>query len=182
MACYKTLRCIQCAYNLRGLKSDGKCPECATPILLSIRASERRYPSWRSLVWCLVVAYGLALLYATIVTQGHPGLFALLEIPGRDPAWNMAFFFVVTGIVGILLWRAQAAWLPKRWWRRAICLIVLASLMTMYCVLLERNKMEGGERFPVLAMYLVFCWPLPLFLGLLACWGWRRLEERELFS
>jgi rubrerythrin len=29
-------RCIQCGYNLRGLQSDGKCPECSAAVADSV--------------------------------------------------------------------------------------------------------------------------------------------------
>jgi hypothetical protein len=40
--------CRRCGYNLRGLHRDGRCPECGTPIGLSVRGDLLRYadPSW----------------------------------------------------------------------------------------------------------------------------------------
>lgn len=37
--------CIQCGYALRGLSSDGNCPECGTPIERSMRGNLLRYSS-----------------------------------------------------------------------------------------------------------------------------------------
>ena len=40
--------CRKCAYNLRGLHQNGKCPECGTPVGLSIRGNLLCYsdPEW----------------------------------------------------------------------------------------------------------------------------------------
>ncbi len=34
--------CLRCAYNLRGLRPDGLCPECATPVAISLRSESLR--------------------------------------------------------------------------------------------------------------------------------------------
>lgn len=40
--------CARCGYNLRGLRSDGLCPECATPIARSLQGNLLRFadPAW----------------------------------------------------------------------------------------------------------------------------------------
>src|SRR5882724_1520122 len=40
--------CRKCAYNVRGLHQNGKCPECGTPVGLSIRGNLLCYsdPAW----------------------------------------------------------------------------------------------------------------------------------------
>lgn len=40
--------CVSCAYNLRGLAEDGKCPECSTTILRSIQKDALHFscPQW----------------------------------------------------------------------------------------------------------------------------------------
>ena len=42
------LTCRRCAYNLRGLREDGRCPECGTPIGRSTQGDFLRYsdPTW----------------------------------------------------------------------------------------------------------------------------------------
>ncbi len=42
------ISCLQCGYNLRGLQSNGKCPECAGAIEKSIRGDFLKYanPDW----------------------------------------------------------------------------------------------------------------------------------------
>ncbi len=44
------LKCKKCAYNLRGLREDGRCPECGTPVGLSTRGDLLRFATqlgWR---------------------------------------------------------------------------------------------------------------------------------------
>jgi hypothetical protein len=40
--------CRKCSYNLRGLSADGRCPECGTPVGLSVQGDFLRYsdPAW----------------------------------------------------------------------------------------------------------------------------------------
>lgn len=42
------VECRRCGYNLRGLNSQGRCPECSTPVGLSIQGDLLRYsdPDW----------------------------------------------------------------------------------------------------------------------------------------
>lgn len=42
------LPCRRCSYNLRGLRREGDCPECGTPIALSLQGDLLRFadPSW----------------------------------------------------------------------------------------------------------------------------------------
>jgi hypothetical protein len=44
--------CRKCQYNLRGLAADGKCPECGSPVRVSIRGPLIRYsdPQWVDLL------------------------------------------------------------------------------------------------------------------------------------
>jgi hypothetical protein len=65
--------CRRCAYNLRGLMSDGRCPECGTPVGLSLQGDLLRYadPAWLE-----TLAGGLSLmLYGmlTVIAGGVAG-------------------------------------------------------------------------------------------------------------
>lgn len=53
------LDCKKCGYNLRGLREDGRCPECGTPVGLSTRGDLLRFsdPDWVE-----SVAKGLAII------------------------------------------------------------------------------------------------------------------------
>jgi hypothetical protein len=44
----RDVACRRCAYNLRGLREDGRCPECGTPVGLSLRGFMLCYadPDW----------------------------------------------------------------------------------------------------------------------------------------
>jgi hypothetical protein len=71
-------QCVQCGYNLRTQRRDGRCPECDTPVAESLRLWSLRHDWNRPLVnspliwvcamqegvWLLVAAYTLTLLAA----------------------------------------------------------------------------------------------------------------------
>ena len=69
--------CRRCAYNLRGLREEGHCPECGTPVGRSTRGDFLQYsdPTWVAklgrgvhlILWCIglsIVAYIIAIALA----------------------------------------------------------------------------------------------------------------------
>ena len=54
------LPCIHCGYNLRGLATDGRCPECGTSIARSIHGD---LLSWADPLWLKRIDRGLACFY-----------------------------------------------------------------------------------------------------------------------
>ncbi len=66
--------CRKCRYNLRGLSTDSRCPECGTPVGFSVRGDFLRYsdPAWvdtlrrgvKLILWYVVLAIGVALFTA----------------------------------------------------------------------------------------------------------------------
>lgn len=59
------LACINCGYNLRGLRGDGVCPECANPIGQSLRGDRLIFSSSE---WLKHLRRGAALMLWYIVT------------------------------------------------------------------------------------------------------------------
>lgn len=47
---HAVLPCERCDYDLRGLRSDGRCPECGTAIADTIRATQGRIPQIASIL------------------------------------------------------------------------------------------------------------------------------------
>lgn len=56
--------CKRCGYNLRGLSETGRCPECGTPVSLSLRGDQLRFsdPDWLD-----KVATGLGIIFWMMV-------------------------------------------------------------------------------------------------------------------
>ena len=61
------LHCIDCGYNLRGLPTDGACPECGTSIERSMRGDALRFAN---VEWLKKVRLGLAVIVSADVF-GH---------------------------------------------------------------------------------------------------------------
>lgn len=63
--------CKRCGYNLRGLPEDGRCPECGTPVSLSMRGDQLRFsdPNWLD-----KVATGLGIIFWMMVLGTVGGL------------------------------------------------------------------------------------------------------------
>lgn len=57
--------CVSCAYNLRGLREEGKCPECGIPIERSLWGDLLRYADSR---WLRRLRFGLLLMQISAVT------------------------------------------------------------------------------------------------------------------
>lgn len=55
------LPCVSCGYNLRGLPPGGRCPECATPVAVSLQGDGLRFANRR---WLQGIRWGVAALIA----------------------------------------------------------------------------------------------------------------------
>jgi len=85
--------CRKCQYNLRGLSTDGRCPECATPVGLSTRGDLLRYsdPAWvgtlragvMCMLWAIAVSIGGGILRSVLTGMtGSRVVATLLPLAG----------------------------------------------------------------------------------------------------
>jgi hypothetical protein len=84
------IECKRCSYNLRGLRDEGRCPECGTPIGLSIRGHLLRYsdPNWVEKVgfglaiiaWMMIIAILVGFVGGFIGAFTHPAVPAILNL------------------------------------------------------------------------------------------------------
>lgn len=96
--------CRRCGYNLRGLREDGRCPECGTPIGLSTRGDLLRFadPAWveklalgiKYMLWGIVVVIAVSLL----------GYCIAHAVSGRDEIGDVVS--LLAGLLGL-----YGAWL-----------------------------------------------------------------------
>lgn len=82
--------CRRCGYNLRGLSQNGRCPECGTPVGLSLHGDLLRFsdPRWletlRTGINAILIGIGLMILAVIVsivagaVSRGRPGLLSNL--------------------------------------------------------------------------------------------------------
>jgi hypothetical protein len=87
------MRCARCAYNLRGLALDGRCPECGAPIARSVHGNLLRYadPDWLDKVrfgttlklWNLLIMVVLAITVGAGVYLGiSRGILPIAQLIG----------------------------------------------------------------------------------------------------
>jgi hypothetical protein len=77
------LPCRKCAYNLRGLNVDGRCPECGTPVGFSAQGDFLRFsdPDWllklargvRLIVWAVLVGIVGTVIFAFALGGSREG-------------------------------------------------------------------------------------------------------------
>ena len=96
------VQCKNCAYNLRGLREDGRCPECGTPIGLSTRGDLLCYASPD---WLDKVALGLkVILYMVVVGIIVGGLAAVLsKLLSPMLARSLSFLASLVSFYGVWL-------------------------------------------------------------------------------
>lgn len=73
--------CIDCGYNLRGLKTDGRCPECGGEVAASLRGHELHYAS---LAWLRTVRRGFCLMKWAIILS----LLAIIVVIIIETVWE----------------------------------------------------------------------------------------------
>lgn len=96
--------CRRCGYNLRGLRQDGRCPECGTPIGLSVQGDLLRFadPDWvekmargiRLMLWGILIAFVVGIIGGIITATG------------KFPTLSKELIQIVGGLVGV-----YGAWL-----------------------------------------------------------------------
>jgi hypothetical protein len=85
------LSCAACGYNLRGLRRDGRCPECGGSIARSIEEAQRGVSladlrAARRVCHCLLIACGGAIV-VSLTGFSRPWLIVGLPVVGEVIAW-----------------------------------------------------------------------------------------------
>jgi hypothetical protein len=100
--------CRKCGYNLRGLQADGQCPECGSPVALSVHGNLLRYSDP---VWLRRIARGIGLLllgYYFVVglplLAGAVEIFAAPGLPLGTARLENAFFMLLSTVRDLLIW------------------------------------------------------------------------------
>lgn len=76
------MSCLRCGYNLRGLRSDGHCPECGSPVERSLHGDQLRFadPNWLNtlrrgvalMLWNLLIVMVISMLAGLTAVLGAP--------------------------------------------------------------------------------------------------------------
>jgi hypothetical protein len=88
--------CKSCAYDLRGLQVDGRCPECGVPVAASLPGYALRTRSARSLI---SMRSGVELFHAAIIVSlAVPVLLTYWVLPwAQGMAWSEYVFQALCG-------------------------------------------------------------------------------------
>ncbi len=132
------IHCLHCAYNLKTLPVDGRCPECGEPVA----DSEPLYH--RPLAWLRKLRWGAALLLLTVVARVCGGA-AVMSVSGQWPR-----------VVG-------ETWAPDLWFYAAVWLGQTVPGLVWFVGVLLLTSHTNIERLPFrrpLRLLLLFCAPL----------------------
>ena len=161
------LPCRTCGYNLRTLAKDGVCPECATPVVASLRSELLREadPNWlrRMRSGCELAYAGIwAAWIWFIFFQGfHAGLFVTFAIPGAAAAAALGtWMLTIPDPSGI----GEDRYGRLRVWARALGIAqfaaVLVSSLSRSAHLSVYPLCEGSEMFARFAWGATLLWYL----------------------
>lgn len=153
--------CRKCSYNLRSLRVMGRCPECGTPVGLSIQGDHLRFcdPAWLARV-----AMGLGIMFvASLVGTTLTVVSPITTILRFGPLVGPEFMAVVAlvGLVGTWMMTAPdpgaVAERPGVDARRFARWAVAVALLGNITALLRAQLTSLGGTFPLfLLVYLLF--------------------------
>ncbi len=86
-----SLPCRTCGYNLRGLRRDGRCPECGTPVVQSTSGDSLRYVPR---AWLRRVEFGAAIAANSLIGEVIAVILAAVAAESRVSVW---FLLVLVG-------------------------------------------------------------------------------------
>jgi hypothetical protein len=110
--------CARCGYILAGLKTSGRCPECAAPIRASVFADRLEYaaPAYVRRLWigAMIGTVAVGVMLAFFVVTGIP-LFVMISFMRSAPGWLMWLFYTTFFVLPGLAWAAGLG----AWWLAA---------------------------------------------------------------
>lgn len=188
----RDVACLLCNYNLRGLATSGKCPECGAPVDYSLHGNELRYaqPHWLRVVlrglWVIGLAPPIyaALLIFLIITDGV-GMFD--ETENTVVLLTAAFVVVLCAGVWLLTEKEPGEQTqPTTWNRTARISSVIAQVAApIYLVTFHMGGVpiiEAPENVTIISgAVMLLSLPVALFstVGHLATFA-RRLPDAAL--
>jgi hypothetical protein len=148
--------CRGCSYNLRALHQDSRCPECGTPVGLSIRGDLLRFcdPHWLSRVWvgAIVSLLGIVALTALNCVWGPFGFF-------RPAQYGLGLVVGTVAAIGTWLLTSPdpaANESPKLVRARLIARIGLTVALMRYIFLVYRYSTLNPKITAMIGIALVF--------------------------
>ena len=173
--------CIECGYNLRGLRPDGKCPECGNDVAPSLRGLKLETAS---LPWLRSIRRGFVLLryyfLASLVLVLVPVPLGMLlsTLPLRSPSVHGLLALLFGGLLcGVLPVAAcgfllatrvepRVAWRGEGWSARRLARILTVVTLGLWAGLwLAEELLPPSKALDFVVMYLPLALPV---LGALA--------------
>ena len=171
--------CRKCGYNLRGLWPDGRCPECGTPVGLSLHGDLLRYSDPG---WVQTVARGFRLMINGI---GVVVVGVILVMIAAAIGWGPGIIFVELVSLGGWLLHLGGTWLATEpdpsglgedQYGTARRIIRIGAVASIAGTVLERAG--GSAPSPELALTLrMFGLALGVF-GVVACFAQLQYMEK----
>jgi hypothetical protein len=142
--------CVDCGYNLRSLKTDGRCPECGVEVAASLVGHELHAAS---LPWLRTVRRGFVQLRAAIVLALLVGLLVILP----QALLATLGFVRATTVEPRVAYRGEGYW-PRHWAR----VLALTALLLWLALELHKTVLLKSSWSDYVVIYV------PLVLAVLA--------------
>lgn len=190
---FDEMRCVRCGYNLRGLPSDGKCPECGTPIGRSHRGN---ILAAADSSWLAGLCRGLMLVVAAVgihiagIVLGIGGFFGIAELADREEMIEAVHLGVSAVLLfsGVLfltrldprLTLAENPVVLRKVSRGIAAAALFPYILTLSLVPLAPGALQlaGGLEWSLTALFIAAIVSASLYLGRLA----ERIPDDELAS
>ena len=164
------LSCTRCGYDLRGLPREARCPECGTPLVLSLYGDYLRH---QPVAWIERLVRGACLLIATQAGWLAVSGYWLVRHGSYD--WNVMVSSPVSGIVVPLLLTAvnlvgvvrltsphpqqvDSVLSPRRLWRVLTAVMTVLAMMGYVPALREPPQAKFWIPFGVLQATTSVMW------------------------
>ena len=154
------LACRHCGYNLRGLRRAGNCPECNTPIEMSLRGNLLQYADP---AWVETVSKGLTIILWMILVWFVAAIVGGFLAVATSPVFGLAIFLVaqIGNVYGVWLMTepdpSGVGEDPNLTARKVVRIALLIGVVSQVLTLIDEGLRPGGAVSVLLGLAAGLC-------------------------